>query len=177
MVLFNYATIKETVKMLQQFKKQKVKVRLRGIGKKGLEYFKYQGIEIFDESIDLGPHSDYKDIKAFMNKSIDSFLAGHTDSVHIVYNGYKNMITQQLRVSKVLPVDISQLSKQDKLSYLEFEPDDNSILESLLAKYVEYSFYYALVDSLAAEHSARMQAMDTATTNAIEMVDKLTFAV
>jgi F-type H+-transporting ATPase subunit gamma len=60
------------------------------------------------------------------------------------------------------------------MSEIEIEPDDNDeLLDALVVKYVEYSMYYALLDSLAAEHSARMQAMDAATNNAKEMVKKL----
>ena len=87
------------------------------------------------------------------------------------------MITQELKELKILPIDVSKIEKVEYPSMIEFEPsDDEEILESLVRKYVEYNLYYALIDSLAAEHSARMQAMDSATNNAADMKRDLTLA-
>jgi F-type H+-transporting ATPase subunit gamma len=74
-----------------------------------------------------------------------------------------------------LPVDPSSLKLSAvSTSELEVEPDeDDALLEALVKRYIEYTMYYSLIDSLAAEHSARMQAMDAATSNAKEMVKKL----
>jgi F-type H+-transporting ATPase subunit gamma len=88
------------------------------------------------------------------------------------------MITQEIVEQQLLPVDSSTV-KLDKVSMseLEVEPDDDdTLIDALVRKYVDYSMYYALLNSLAAEHSARMQAMDAATNNAGEMVKKLTVA-
>ena len=95
--------------------------------------------------------------------------------VFVVYNGYKNIITQELHINRVLPVDIEDYECEDtQKSMLEIEAEDQEkMLDSLLTKYVEYNMYYALIDSVAAEHSARMQAMDAATSNAKEMVKTL----
>jgi F-type H+-transporting ATPase subunit gamma len=94
----------------------------------------------------------------------------------LVYNGYKNMISQELRVVDLLPISDDILDNVfDPSSSLTTEPDHpGEILDALIKKYVEFNFYYALVDSLAAEHSARMQAMDAANKNANEMVQDLT---
>ena len=87
------------------------------------------------------------------------------------------MINQELKVVNILPIDINKVKHTEQSSMIEFEPsDDETILESLVKKYVEYNMYYALIDSLAAEHSARMQAMDAATNNAKEMVKNLNLA-
>ena len=86
------------------------------------------------------------------------------------------MITQELHVDRVLPVDTDGFDCADNInkSLLEIEAEDSEkMLDSLLTKYVEYNMYYALIDSVAAEHSARMQAMEAATNNAKEMVKTL----
>jgi F-type H+-transporting ATPase subunit gamma len=82
-------------------------------------------------------------------------------------------LTQEVRVVHLLPIKVSEEQFNE---YVEVEPDNDyeAILESLVKKYIEYYLYYALLDSLAAEHSARMQAMDAATNNAQEMVRLLT---
>ena len=85
------------------------------------------------------------------------------------------MITQEVRQDQVLPVDTSTLELNAvSTSELEVEPDDDdTLLDALVKRYVEYTMYYSLIDSLAAEHSARMQAMDAATKNAKDMVKEL----
>jgi F-type H+-transporting ATPase subunit gamma len=107
--------------------------------------------------------------------SIEDYKDGKIDALYVVYNGYKNMITQELHVNKVLPVDTEQFDcNEASKSVLEVEAqDEEHMLDSLVEKYVEYNMYYSLIDSVAAEHSARMQAMDAATNNAKEMVKTL----
>jgi F-type H+-transporting ATPase subunit gamma len=107
---------------------------------------------------------------------IEDYTAGRTDKIILVHNGYVNMIMQKVSIQQLLPIDVSTLDLNNSVSMseIEIEPDDNDeLLDALVVKYVEYSMYYALLDSLAAEHSARMQAMDAATNNAKEMVKKL----
>ena len=172
---FNIQTIKAVKKLLAEYKKQNVKVRLRGIGKKGVEFFKYNEVELFDAVIDLSSKPDKAKSDDFIMTSIEDYKDGKTDGLHIVYNGYKNMITQELHVNKVLPVDADQFECTEvQTSMLEIEAqDEEHMLDSLVNRYVEYGMYYALIDSVAAEHSARMQAMDTATNNAKDMVKSL----
>ena len=172
---FNIQTIKAVNKLLKEYKEQNVKVRLRGIGKKGIEFFKYNEVELFDSVADLSSKPDKERSDSFIQASIEEFKDGKIDAVHMVYNGYKNMITQELHVNKVLPVDADQFEcDEEPKSILEVEAqDEEHMLDSLVSRYVEYAMYYALIDSVAAEHSARMQAMDTATNNAKDMVKSL----
>jgi F-type H+-transporting ATPase subunit gamma len=172
---FNIQTIKAVKKLLAEYKEKNVKVRLRGIGKKGIEFFKYNEVELFDTVINLSSKPDKERSDDFIVTSIEDFKDGKIDALHIVYNGYKNMITQELHVNRVLPVDTDQFEcTEQQKSILEIEAqDDEKMLDSLVTRYVQYAMYYALIDSVAAEHSARMQAMDTATNNAKEMVKSL----
>jgi F-type H+-transporting ATPase subunit gamma len=173
---FNIQTIKAVNKLLAEYKEKNVKVRLSGVGKKGIEFFKYNETELFESVVGLSSKPDKKASDEFISTSIEDFKDGKVDAVHIVYNGYKNMITQELHVNKILPIDTEKFNCDDveKTSMLEIEAQDEEImLDSLVNKYVEYSMYYSLIDSVAAEHSARMQAMDAATNNAKEMVKSL----
>ncbi len=173
---FNIQTIKAVNKLLKEYKEKNVKVRLRGIGKKGIEYFKYNEVEMFDTVTNLSSKPDKTRSDDFIVTSIQDYKEGKTDAIHIIYNGYKNMITQELHVNKVLPVDVSDFDceKIQSKSMMEVEAEDEEkMLDSLVEKYVNYNMYYSLIDSVAAEHSARMQAMDTATNNAKEMVKSL----
>lgn len=172
---FNIQTIKAVKKLIAEYKEKNVKVRLRGIGKKGIEFFKYNEVELFDEVTNLSSKPDKVRSDEFIMSSIEDYKDGKIDGLHIVYNGYKNMITQELHVNNILPVDTTGFECDEITdSMLEVEAqDEEHMLDSLVNRYVQYALYYALIDSVAAEHSARMQAMDTATNNAKDMVKLL----
>lgn len=172
---FNMQTIKAVKRLIAGYKNKNVKIRLRGIGKKGIEFFSYNQVQMLDEVKNLSSAPDMQRSSEFMTRSINDFKEGIVDAVYIVYNGYKNIITQELHVNRILPVDVEDYDcDQVKNSTLELEAqDEEKMLDSLVTKYAEYNMYYALIDSLAAEHSARMQAMDAATNNAKEMVNSL----
>lgn len=176
---FNAHTINAVKNLIKEYQDKKIKVRLRAIGKKGIEYFKFQGVEIYKSFIGVSSSPTYEKAQEIIEEAIDEFNRGETDKVIMVHNGYKNMISQEIRINDIAPVlppvksDISQNN-----SVIEFEPAKNSekILEELMVKYLEYSMYYALVDSLAGEHSARMTAMENASNNAKERVAHLNLA-
>ena len=171
---FNIQTIKTVRNMINEFKAKKVKIRLRAVGKKGIEFFSFQGINLLEKYVGVSSSPTYEKAQNIIKDAIDDFISGATDKVILVHNGYNNMISQQIRINDIVPVEPPKLIEVETNSLMEFEPsDDGKILNELLTKYFEYSMYYALVDSLAAEHSARMQAMDNATNNAKERVAQL----
>src|SRR3989338_9010106 len=172
---FNMQTIKAVKRLMSEYKNKKVKIRLRGIGKKGIEFFNYNEVEMLDAVKNLSSAPDMQRSSEFMTRSINDFKEGKIDAVYLVYNGYKNVITQELHVNRVLPVNVENYDcEKAQNTMLELEAqDEEKMLDSLVTKYAEYNMYYALIDSVAAEHSARMQAIDAATNNAKEMVNSL----
>jgi len=174
---FNHQTIKIVSKMIKEFKEQDIKVRLKGIGRKGIEFFKFNKFELVDERIGLSATPNYEEAAKFILESYNDFMNGETDKVILVHNGYVSKIAQEVKINTLLPLDRSKVEVA-KDSILEIEPkhDEELVLAQLVQKYVEFSQFFALLDSLAAEHSARMQAMDAATTNAGEKVKELTLA-
>ena len=173
---FNAQTIKRVNQLIADYKAKEVKVRLRAVGRKGIDYYKFNNVDMSNEVVGLSSAPNYQDAASLINEIAESYVNGETDKIIMVHNGYVNMITQEIRQAQVLPVDPSTLKLDEvSTSELEVEPDeDDTLLEALVKRYVEYTMYYSLIDSLAAEHSARMQAMDAATSNAKEMVNKLT---
>ena len=173
---FNAQTIKRVSQLIAEYKAENVKVRLRAVGRKGIDYFKFNNIELNDEIVGLSAAPDYAQAAEFINEVASSYVNGETDKIVLVHNGYVNMITQEIKQDQLLPIDPSKLELNSaSTSELEVEPDDDdTLLDALVKRYVEYTMYYSLIDSLAAEHSARMQAMDAATNNAKEMVKSLT---
>ena len=175
---FNVQTIKTIRRMIDELKAKKIKVRLRAVGKKGIEFFNFQGVELLETYVGASSSPTYEKAQKIIKDAIDDFTNGITDKVVLIHNGYKNMISQEIRVNDIVPIEPSKIVAVETNSLMEFEPEDNytKIMDELLNKYFEYSMYYALVDSLAAEHSARMQAMDNATNNAKQRVKQLNLA-
>lgn len=175
---FNSTTIKEVTRLMAEYKSQNVKVRLRAIGKKGISFFGFNEVELLDKVSDLSAVPDYERAAEFINKATTDFINGVTDKVILVHNGFKNMISQELKVQDLLPIKADAIEAKESLGMMEVEPSEQEreILDQLAKKYIEFNMYYALIDSLAAEHSARMQAMDAASNNAGELVKSLTIA-
>ncbi len=172
---FNSQTIKRVRTLLDEFGERGVKVRLRAIGKKGISYFKFNNVEMLQKIEGLSASPTYEKAAEFINETVEDYIKGNTDRVIIIHNGYVNMITQEIREEQAVPVDASMIPTDAvSSSELEIEPDDDdTLLEALVKRYLEYTMYYALIDSLAAEHSSRMQAMESATNNARDMVKTL----
>jgi F-type H+-transporting ATPase subunit gamma len=172
---FNMTTIKEVRNLIEKYTEMGATVRLRAAGRKAIDYFNFQGIELLDSEVGLSSAPTYEKASEFISSAFEDFNNGTTDKVVMVYNGFLNMLAQELRVKDLLPVCLDNVSLENESSMMDIEPDDDEeILDELTAKYVDFNMYYSLIDSLAAEHSARMQAMDNATNNAKERVNDLT---
>jgi len=173
---FNMATIKKVRRLIEEYAEKGTTVRLRAAGRKGIDYFNFQGKDLHDSIVGLTSAPTYEKASDFIASAFEDFNNGTTDKVVMVYNGFLNMLAQELRCKDLLPISFESVSvEQETASMLSIEPDDDEeILNELTGKYVDFNMYYSLIDSLAAEHSARMQAMDNATNNAKEKVNDLT---
>ncbi|XPV83473.1 MAG: ATP synthase F1 subunit gamma [Halarcobacter sp.] len=173
---FNMATIKAVNKIAADYNAKGVNVRYRVAGRKGVDFFTFQKIEMIQKATDLSSAPDYERAVDFIKDVVTDFQNGETDKVILVYNGFLNMLTQEVRVRELLPISLDDVEvEENETSMLEIEPDDDEeVLEELTGKYIDFNIYYSLIDSLAAEHSARMQAMEAATKNAKERVNSLT---
>ncbi|WP_198305384.1 ATP synthase F1 subunit gamma [Arcobacter vandammei] len=172
---FNMSTIKTVSKLIAEYEAKGTKVRLRAAGRKGVDFFTFQGKNLEQKVSDLSSAPDYERASSFIHSAVEDFKNELTDKVIVVYNGFLNMLTQEIRVRELLPVSLEKVEISESSSMLNIEPDDDDeVLRELTDKYIDFNMYYALIDSLAAEHSARMQAMEAATKNAKEKVNSLT---
>ena len=173
---FNMATIKAVSKLIAELEAKGSKVRLRAAGRKGVDFFSFQGIALEQRVSDLSSAPDYDRAAEFINSVVEDFQNEVTDKVILVYNGFLNMLSQEVRIRELLPISLDKVEISDSDSMLNIEPEDDEdeVLNELTEKYIDFNMYYALIDSLAAEHSARMQAMEAATKNAKEKVNSLT---
>ena len=178
---FNINTIKKIKALIEELKAKKIKVRLRAVGKKGIEYFDFQGIELLARYIGVSSSPSSEKANEIVQAAVKDFNEGKTDEVILVHNGYLNMITQEMRVNTLVPIGEPAINEDAlKTSTLEVEvespEDEETLMLNLIQSYLSYSMYYALIDSLAAEHCSRMNAMENATNNAKERVSQLNLA-
>lgn len=173
---FNMTTIREVRNLLKDYSSKGIKVNLRAVGRKGIDYFNFQNVELLQKEIGLSSAPTYDKASNFVSNVFEDFIDEQTDRVILVYNGFKNMLTQELKVKTLLPIDMETVQIKVSESMMEVEPEDDEqdVLDELVKKYIEFNMFYALIDSLSAEHSARMQAMDNATNNAKQRVNDLT---
>ena len=148
-----------------------IKVTLELIGRKGRDFFRKRGAAVSGEHLGLAAKPVYLDMAAIAGKAMDLFRNDEIDAVYVLYNQLKSVASQQLTVSRVLPAELPEQSAP--VDYI-FEEPPAEMLDALLPRYVEMELYRALLESSAAEHAARMTAMDAATSNASDMIDKLT---
>ncbi len=121
--------------------------------------------------MNLSAKPQYADTAAIARKAMDLFAGREIDAMYLLFNEFKSVSSQKLTLKRVLPVSLPE--KEAPTDYL-YEQPPAEMLSALLPKYVEVEFYRALVESTASEHAARMMAMEAATSNASDMIDKLT---
>jgi F-type H+-transporting ATPase subunit gamma len=116
----------------------------------------------------------YATAQKIAREVILAFTEREADEVWLVYNEFKSVIQQRIVAKRLLPVERSTIDpKEPALDYI-YEPGPNAIFQDILPKYVEVEVWQALLESAAAEHGARMAAMDSATNNAADMIERLT---
>ena len=166
---FNTNLIKAATRFAGEHHGAKITFEL--IGRKGRDYFRKREVAIAGEAVGLAAKVKYEDTAAIARRAMEMFRNEEIDAVYLVFNEFKSAVTQKLTVSRVLPAELPE--QANPVDYI-FEEPPAEMLNVLLPKYVEMEFYRALLESAASEHAARMTAMDSATTNAAEMIDKLT---
>jgi F-type H+-transporting ATPase subunit gamma len=162
-----------TIKAAQRFfaEREAESVRLELIGRKGRDFFRKRGAHITGEQVGLAAKVNYGEVAAIAQKAMEMYRKEEIDAVYVIYNEFKSVVAQKLTLTRVLPVDLPETA--EPVDYI-FEQPPAEMLASLLPRYVEMEFYRALLESAAAEHAARMTAMEAATSNAGDMIEKLT---
>ena len=179
---FNSSINRETFKLVQSLQKDGKNVQLMPVGKKSRDFFiRVMKDQIVESFIDLNiSNTGYESALQVSNKLQDLYFDGKFDKCILVFNKFKSAITQEVTQQQLIPLDVSDSSKEDKegnnaaKAIYDYEPDEETILKDLLPKNVSIQIFKVLLESDAGEHGARMAAMDNATRNAGEMIDGLT---
>ena len=141
------------------------------IGRKGRDFFRKRGATVVADHINMAAKLVYADVAAIAGKAMELYRREEIDAVYLIYNEFKSVSTQTLVARRVLPI---QMPEQTNPPDYIFEQSPVEMLDALLPRYVETEFYRALAESTAAEHAARMTAMEAATSNAGDMIERLT---
>ena len=191
---FNSNVLRHAEKLIKEKERQGIEVEIVACGKKAIGYFSYRNIVPVFEFRDLSADPTYEEAAEISQFAGDGYREGKLDEVIIVFNHAKNAAEQRLIEQQVLPInttsyaDLLGLAPKEKDYFehfrekdldnlpgdIDFEPDAESVMHYLMRAYLRNTFYYALIDSAAAEQGARRTAMKSATDNANEMVETLT---
>ena len=178
---FNANVIKAAATFITEHAERQVALGL--VGRRGRDYFARRGFEVRYEQINLFAHLRFEDAQTIAKAAIEAFVGGEADSVYLVYNEFKSVLQQRVVVERLLPIPRGAFAPdQDKeaaeaqqpvVDYL-YEPAPEELFTHLIPRHVEVQVFRALLESAAAEHAARMTAMDAATRNSAEMIEELT---
>jgi F-type H+-transporting ATPase subunit gamma len=170
---FNANLLRMAAGFLEEHKGKALEIE--AVGRKGRDYFRRRNVPISGEHMGTSNKPSYADAKAIAHKLIDRYESGEVDSVYIAVNEFKSVIATNLTLRKVLPIELPQAAAGagETKDYI-FEEPPAVVLNMLLPKYVEVTIWQAILESTAAEHAARMTAMDAASSNAGQVIDKLT---
>jgi F-type H+-transporting ATPase subunit gamma len=146
------------------------------VGRKGRDFFRRRQVKVRSEHVGVYQALRFDHAREIAADLVQAFTSGEVDRVFLVHNEFKSVIQQPLVVDRLLPIERHMIRPEESESELEYlyEPDPGAIFGEILPKHVEVQVWRALLESVAAEHAARMTAMDAATNNATELIDKLT---
>ena len=179
---FNANVLRRAFEFLRE--KSDKSVEVITIAKKSRDAFRKRSWKIATEYVDVTSRADLGKAKEMAAEVMKIYESGGADSVYLIYNEFKNVMMQTLRVEKLLPLERAALGEHEKgappassydvaVDYI-YEQPAAEIFNKLVPRYVEMQIFRMLAESSAAEHAARMTAMESATSNASDVIDALT---
>ncbi|UCG79413.1 MAG: ATP synthase F1 subunit gamma [Nitrospirota bacterium] len=174
---FNANILRAAIKVIDRLKSEGLEVNISTIGRKARDYFKRRSIQTARVWTGLSGKIVYSSAQEVASEVIEGYTSETTDEVILIYNEFRSVIAQKVAQVKLLPIEPPEEDEDTKAlaagDYL-IEPSEAEILNRLLPKNIEIQIFRALLESQAAEEAARMTAMENATKNTKEMVERLT---
>lgn len=165
------------VKLITESDMKKEDVEIYMIGRKAKETFVRKGYSIKEDYSDVIEGPTYEDAALISKEVLKAFTEGEIGEIYLAYTHFKNTVSHEPTLIKLLPVEIDDADSEAKTDHdllMNYEPNEEEALNLIIPKYVTSLLYGALVEAVASENGARMQAMDSATSNADEMISDLT---
>ena len=173
---FNANPSKEAERFIRRNEEGYANIDLMIIGRKGRDFLKNRiGDKITKVYEDITGTMNFKTAQLIAEEIVSMYEEDTYDAVYLVYNAFQSAVVQNVTVEQMLPIQAEEVDKTaaDSVDYI-YEPNRAEVLEQILPKMVEVQLFRALLESYASEQGARMSAMDSASRNASEMIDKLT---
>ena len=165
------------IKLITKGDFRKEDLEIYAIGKKGKDALQRGGYHIVADDPDIIEEPSYVDAMAITDQLLKSYADGEVGEIYLAYTGFKNTVVHEPTLLKLLPVEAAKEEESAQSTgsraMMNFEPEDEEALNMIIPKYVTSLIYGGLVEAAASENGARMQAMDSATSNAEEMIDQL----
>lgn len=167
------------IKLITRGDFKKEDLVIYAIGRKGKDALQKNGYHVIEEDPSIIEDPSYVDAMTLGRKLLDSFASGEIGEIYLAYTGFKNTVVHEPKLMKLLPVEPAWNDEQEEAgesgekTLMNFEPDDDEALDLIIPKYITSLIYGGLVEAVASENGARMQAMDSATSNAEEMIEDL----
>jgi F-type H+-transporting ATPase subunit gamma len=174
---FNGSITRATRNEVARLRGENKTVKLFMVGRKSADALRRELGDIYMESLEgiQGTSVSYGDADSIGQTIRDGFEAGDFDVCSIIYNKFKSVIAQEVTKTQLIPAQIDMTAETDTLSVsYEYEPEEEELLNALLPRGISTQIYSSLLESSASELAARMTAMDNATRNAGDLIDRLT---
>jgi len=175
---FNGNIIKTAQRWVAANKSNYDHIELSFVGRRGYDFFKTKSVNLGHYDPELGGKVTFAKAKKLAEVLQEKYLSGQFDEVKVIYNEFKNAVTQKVNVEDFLPLKKPTGTSSDEtptaVPYYLVKPSPTEVLETLISKHFAIHAFRMLLDSQASEHGARMSAMENATKNAGEMIRKLT---
>lgn len=173
---FNSSIVKLARQRMAELQAQGKQVELLTVGKKGREQLKREYSKLFVHHVDMSEvkRIGYDNARQIADEILDRFDAGQFDVATLFYNRFESVISQIPTARQVIPAVVEESAEAGASSLYDYEPDEHAILNDLLPRAVATQVFAALLENAASEQGARMSAMDNATRNAGDMINRLT---
>ncbi len=170
---FNTNLNRRAEAFVKEMKAKGVQVDLINVGRKGNDYFRRRQVQIAERFVNVMNQVSFELAGQVIDAAAEKFNLGEYQEVYLLYNSFRTAVTQIVTFRRLLPIKPEQDDAPRDREYL-YEPSEEELLEGILPRYIQVQVYTGLLDSVASEHGARMTAMEAATTNAEDMIYKLT---
>jgi F-type H+-transporting ATPase subunit gamma len=170
---FNANLSRRSEAFVKEMNEKGVQVDMINVGRKGHDYFRRRKINLVEAFINVMNNITYELSGRIVSVAVEKFTSGEYEEVYVLFNSFRSAVRQIITLRKLLPVTPEEEEWKRKREYL-YEPSEEALLDSILPRYVQVQVFTGMLDSVAAEHGARMTAMEAATSNADDMIYRLT---
>lgn len=173
--VFNSNLLRQTEAYIREKREQYGdNISIITVGRKGTEYLKKRNYNVIESLVNVYQKEQYETARQIGEKLIESFISANADEVVVVYNRFKSAISQVPTFTRLLPVEPIEIPENVPKTEFIYEPDKETLMNELLPRNIFIQVHRSILETMASELAARMTAMDNATNNASDMIDRLT---